>query len=862
MTHMFADSCETLTRSSPMSEDSILEILSRSADDQLAAIFGESYSRLTQYLKSSVEDRSKTICIFKRFLGLVWLPNTDSIVQLTSICSDLKLLYVANVSKMGELLEQDLLGSACDEYQSAINENCQILLCIRDGYNKLSPRKCTVSDIQSVVYDTTSVLSATFKHCNDHSHQYTNAPSVVNENINNLFKLCNELLFQYLDFIDNLHVEFVDIEQLNDILEATFSMGTLVSNLELKTMAQLWKSFTSILQKHADLRDFFDVHRAIRYFCTEIHLKIGAIYEVSGKNRMVALKVLNFLLKVVLKLCEYFSGHLNKCLPDLYQLVSVLYLRSYTRSCGIAAEIESTLLPAADSLVTILMKEDEFMEHFVGSRNSSDVSKLLLLSVILQKLILIPDTRWSVKLMDAVFENISSCSAELHFDIRIAIVPTASLQLPQNVYLYDALLVHLASLIICAISEQQFFHIERLLAAYLLRSSLAMKLFVCDLWCVIARYGSSELCFEHAELLVALLRQMHFHTMETVFIKSLLARLFKFLSRAQQQKFVDSVRDWGILVEICYPKMNCALSVCDDSFVDNISRRIRDSWSISNLDADLLLRIRVACKINETASKKPIQEYVLSVWNQLPAIQDCKLFLRCIEHLIVLSQSYRLPHSVILPAAERLLACESVFLKLLVLDYLKSLGSRRSDDLDADKFSRWVASLFGILLADGNSIIRERALVAFSYFSHVTAYERIIQITAEEPKVATSVANFVQCKVTPATCEMTCDDFLRNLMLHRQCVVSRDSHEVNLKKEQSPQPLVLDQDTILENEETDSDRQSKKIKLDFDFDGACMEIESKMKSMASNLNSYELSKAQKDQLKLLLETADALRIYL
>lgn len=845
-----------------MAKNSIFETLSHTADDQLATVFGELYYQLVQHLESNSEDCSKSICIFKRFLNLKCVPNEELLPQLTRICPDLTRFYVQNVSKINQLVDHTCPESVCDQYCSLVGENCQVLSCIRDIFDKVGPKK-PISDVQLIILDATSILFVTFKHCNEYSQFYASAPPIFNENINSLFKLCNELLFQFLDFVNSVIIddnEDADVELLNSILKATFNIGTVVSNLELKTMAQLWKAFTSLLQKYSlALRDHFNLCQAIEYFCTEIEQKISTIYDIPSKNRTVMLKVLNFLLKVVLKLCEYFSGFLSKCLHDLCQLISLLYHNSSTcakydgRNLEIALEIENNLLPAIDPLISTLMKEDTFVEYFFDlKKTKSNVSTLQILSVILQKLVLSPPDSVRCELFEAVFQNISSCMAELHFDVRIAVVPSKSLNLPQEVFLYDALLVHMASLIICVVSEQDFHCIEKLLITYLLRSPVGLKLFVCDLWCVLARYGSSELCFEHAKLLVTLLKQIHCDKIETVVIKSLLRRFFKFLSLAQQQKFISFVsNDLSTLVGVVHPKMKCTLSILDDSFLRKTSERAQElsvSPGINSLDIDLLLNVHVACKMNEiTTFKQQIQEYILSVWSQVRGtqFQDCGMFLRCMQPLVMVSKSCMLPHGAVLPVIEWLLHSESVFLKLLVLEYLKSLGLRKADDLDIDKFSTSVSSLFRTMLKGQNVLIREQALDTFSYFSHVTVYEKIIQFTiANEPELSKRVMSFLQSKVYLG-CQKTCDEFLKSLLQNRQS------------------KTVRNRPASTEFVQTDSNSpQLKKIKLNFDFDREIVEIESRLKSLLGNLNSCELNLAQKSTLKRVVETTDKLRSYL
>jgi len=87
---------------------------------------------------------------------------------------------------------------------------------------------------------------------------------------------------------------------------------------------------------------------------------------------------------------------------------------------------------------------------------------------------------------------------------------------------------------IATFDSEQFIRIEKILMAAMLSpsSSIVVRLLVSDIWCFVARYGSSNLCYSYVNLLSSILHQLNSASFSLTvwFIQLLLERLEQFLS--------------------------------------------------------------------------------------------------------------------------------------------------------------------------------------------------------------------------------------------------------------------------------------------------------------------------------------------
>lgn len=91
---------------------------------------------------------------------------------------------------------------------------------------------------------------------------------------------------------------------------------------------------------------------------------------------------------------------------------------------------------------------------------------------------------------------------------------------------------------VSTISQTQFYKVEKVLISVLLDSSSSPLtcMMVSDIWCFLARYGTSQLCLAHLTLLSSILQKLKLTTFSTpiLFITILMERLTNFLSPTDQ----------------------------------------------------------------------------------------------------------------------------------------------------------------------------------------------------------------------------------------------------------------------------------------------------------------------------------------
>ena len=80
------------------------------------------------------------------------------------------------------------------------------------------------------------------------------------------------------------------------------------------------------------------------------------------------------------------------------------------------------------------------------------------------------------------------------------------------------------------ITQIQFYKVEKVLISVLLDSSPLSCMMVSDIWCFLARKGTSQLCLAHLTLLSSILLKLTTFSTPILFITILMERLTNFLS--------------------------------------------------------------------------------------------------------------------------------------------------------------------------------------------------------------------------------------------------------------------------------------------------------------------------------------------
>ncbi|XKL60045.1 hypothetical protein PGB90_001061 [Kerria lacca] len=856
----------------------VLQKASLISVEELIAIFGEFYPHLMNSLKAeNGENRLDAISLVQRFFGRLDLNfNSYAFTQISDAVRDLDQLFNENISKVEQLLSAKI-NESC-EYNKIIeflNQNFCILISFESLIKHLNSRSLNIEDVDCVIKSTILILSTTFQHCRKNKNVYTEITNAVNEYITKLFIKCTELQIHFLEFLNNLKIDCNCEKQLQlliTVLYKVFDIGTVVSNLDLKTMAQLWKGFTTLIKLYSPyLKDEFDISKVIRFFFNEINEKIFSLCNIDNKLRTVTLKILCFLLKIVVKLCEYFVENLRNSYSDLFELILCLY--QHSSFCvkvnnvivEIATEVEKCLLPAIDPLIAALINDRAFVNYFLSinleNKNSGYlISVLLFITEILQKLIISSSEVRSLWIECCIFEFVlklvSVSRNELCYELNLH-VSCFNTSLSQEIPLYDGLIVYLSGLIIASLSCEKFYDFEQLLLSYLLEEGpLLIKIFVSDLWCTIIRYGNSDLCYEHTLYLINLFNVIHKEKIEIVFLISLIKRFFTFLSQNQQQLIMEIINDHDLFIELCNytnVQIDTRLGIVNSS-LQEITKKQNESLSNELPDISTMKSVALLCSANavENTLNVWISNFLMKCWNELSRsnVRDLSVFKYFLIYLCELSHIYNTQQTNILCYIEELIHTDAIFVKLYTLKYFRNLAHYVIKENDVNGFIHTLGSLFKILLKDKNVIVHQEALESFSYFSHITKYEKIIQTAiANEPALIENVSLFLQKQPRKLKIERKFEEFLKKLS--QTCSTQRIYQNV------SPQI-----DSTCDEDPHEEKKNIKKIKLNSNFDDEIHKIETDAIKLLHDINACELTTKQKQKLRKMLNTVNKFQSYL
>ncbi|XP_065226550.1 FIGNL1-interacting regulator of recombination and mitosis-like [Planococcus citri] len=763
-----------------------------------------------------------------------------------------------------------------------LQENVRILASLIVLVNTLSSiPNLNVETIISVPKDTISVLLSGFEYCRKSS----TSVNLLNDQITQLFKTCYTFLRDYFVFINKLRINCQyesEFNLLTEIVDKMYEIGAIVITLDLKTMAELWKGYTQVLKTYsAHLRNEFDISKIIRFLIRHITERITSLDNSSDDKIMtLTLKVCVFLLKIMVKLCEYFEQCFADCSGELFEFA--LFLHKYSRflcefsklDVDLASKIDTHLVPGVDPLLNILITDRQFAKYYLNynlcDKTSWDKSAFLLLSSLMfRKLMVCSDEAISIWINDTessiihrTFKMIRDCDKELYCDIKVPLSCSDAL-LSQEVTIFEALLVNFASLIINEISNEKFPIVENLLVENLLNSTPSVALFVSDLWCILARYGSSELCYEHVRFLISVCNEIPEGDVR-VFVKSLLGRLFGFLSLNHQLQVISELpRDENFLN--CYNRLGTKFrdQVCQKTVADvankfkHVQTNLRHKFEGESYTKMIHL-VNLLCTLESAYWKDYASfavEFVIQTWKRLrsPLLAEMtsKDFLSVFASLFHLSRitCILIPHLgcsqvlEILRSIRYLTDNQSLRVQLCCLKILQGLQNRQIDS-NFDEITNNIADCFNRGIKNEHPVIQQFYLDGFTRFSHVTNYEIIISLTVSKNKlVSERVAQYLQKNPYPVSEKQTFHRFLSILV------------------EKSLKMKVVESNGIDFNTDDGEIISAKRIKLEDDLDDTIVQVENLLDKVFESVRNKRINQRQKQAVVKMLQNLEKWKNY-
>nr|CAD7453529.1 unnamed protein product [Timema tahoe] len=612
--------------------------------------------------------------------------------------------------------------------------------------------------VQSAPKNIADILFRSFKHCKDSEALYGDLFQTVSETLTVLFRKTHTLQSHYISALSEnfqFNCMFEDeLDMLTQVLVLLSTTGELVVGLDAKTMAEQWKGYIRLAERYAEhLRPRLDVASPIRFLSLDVAHNLEKVV-----NMEVVLRVSHSLLmssdrvKLRSKYCvvttdflqeatiaSLSNGSIVNCELCFFSLLSRAGLQYRETDAQIAQVVETHAGIAEEPLLALLVSDASFSE------------KLLQSDLAVRKLWLDQDK--NLNIIFQLFTLFGQCHGELSWPLQIPGVMLDG-EPPRSVDLYETVLTHLAGFVM-TVSAEQFSVIEAAMLENILQCNVWRAMLAMDLWCLVARYGSAELCFHHIIFLLRILENFPPggpRRPEAVFLSSLLGQLFPLLSDEHKaavcKHFPPSQHPglWGSLGVSCLPdalKSSVAEKLMQ-GVVRSLKSLVTDPPDIQ-LYNQLVKCLPAVPVITEVVLPTPgfISDMV-NVWERinLPEVytsqETSQQGTQWLHHLATLLCDATVPLVAhvdnsqllkILRTVKVLSTKGSSLLKLSSLSILKSLGTKIINATpDQIEVFHQIGDLFSLLLQDKNPLVLQTTLEVFEYFAHVTKHEQIVDL--------------------------------------------------------------------------------------------------------------------------------------
>uniref|UniRef100_A0A0A9YRJ6 Uncharacterized protein n=1 Tax=Lygus hesperus TaxID=30085 RepID=A0A0A9YRJ6_LYGHE len=448
------------------------------------------------------------------------------------------LLEVGNV-----LVDSDDVDE--EETAISISKSLQACLDILSGYGELldvvSREAVEARHVRSLNENLPPILVGAFSHCKDSENCYGSYFEESTTILTAFFKKSYEIQMKYYKALEE-KIMFSssfeeDITSLSQVLESVLTITETVVSLDIKTCVDQWKLYARLYSKHiSDLKSIIDLSQPLALLTSNVQrilVELTSNQETTEKSQLKLLKMGNFLLKMVVKLCELSECRFREGMKDLVELLLLLHscTKTYEMTDDLKEEVRRFICVGSAPLLALLLKEEDFFKAYNNIRNSNEeltaVSKvgMVFLSLTIMKSTVERKALpfWiDLPLIESVIDLYDSCGLMMDMNSQF-----------EGNDAYSSMISICAAFMIATTDESSFTKLESYLVSKLFNSELHTSVFICDYLCLIGRLTSDTYCLHLATYLSETLKlwpNQSQHRPEYSIIGSLVHRLWNLLS--------------------------------------------------------------------------------------------------------------------------------------------------------------------------------------------------------------------------------------------------------------------------------------------------------------------------------------------
>ncbi|XP_022322195.2 FIGNL1-interacting regulator of recombination and mitosis-like isoform X2 [Crassostrea virginica] len=659
------------------------------------------------------------------------------------------------------------------------------------------------------------ILKGAYGHCKISGELYQELLSSLSVPLSNLFKKTHSLQVAFLRLLDCLRVSDPiteqDVQDVTQVCRGLFEVCQIVTSLDMKLVVTLWKAISKHAVSHkAHIGQRLGVGDMVSHLSGEIQTGFTYLLQLipnvdpegvvmsqgDEKGFQKSLKILGFQMKILVMLVRDFREFVDRCEDQVYTLIVMFHrllppsLSSQPMDQKYVLDIQQHLTNATDVLIKVLLPNKAFIEIVTGSnrvgalegdRSLGHLQILLKVLDILPQMqdavqqlwidpFLYPEDTESLGIIDAVFRTTAKCHVEMSLPV-VMNDPSLTGNTDREMTLYENCCTKLCGFLGC-LTAKVFHKAEEALMMNVLSHDLWCCLLAEDVWCFLVRYGSADLCRDHVNLLVELMKQSPMFPLQSPLL-SVVVRLIKSLAPEDQSELIQRLgacQDFVSLTVLacavpsfteanCQSVVQCVTEKCSRVLQDYTSAESMsggDLYTLSQCLSCLWLlwsqndTIQLALPSHVTSA---ITNSVSLLWRgmdpsgwgtaQLPAL--------CLGNLILLTS--HLLTSLEMDVLEKILSVigscleqdSSQQLELIIVFFLRSFGNvRLPASPKQPQMLKRLSDLFVTALTSSDLFIHHHGLAAFTKFAEETMHESVVpDCINSQPQLQDFVVQFI-----------------------------------------------------------------------------------------------------------------------
>ncbi|XP_068127020.1 FIGNL1-interacting regulator of recombination and mitosis-like [Hyperolius riggenbachi] len=682
-----------------------------------------------------------------------------------------------------------------------------LMACMRSVCHTEEP--VALETVRSLPSAVLRILLAAFTHCKESDSVYGHRLHLVSDLLQAIFKDAVGLQKQLMELLDRTVVSGAsgqsdDMMGMASLLHAFLDICAVVSKMDHALHANTWKFIIKQAVKHkVSVENQLRHHDIVRALCDDILLSFQSCLEIakqmSGAEGKENADQRQF--QKTLKLCRFFATSLLHYIKEFMAFLSGmcvllhhLYLQIYSLlppslyAVSITdvhkQEMSQVFLAALDPVLVQLIVFKPFVDSVLNEyqeipREQQFPHCLLLINVV-DKLSTLPEdvqVLWCSScssseekprssVFKAVFQSFAVCSPEtsLPLTLRETVVKG---QEAVNMTFYQYTCIHLCAYIM-SLPLACFSELERSLLNAVISSRVMESLLATDVWCFLARYGTTELCAEHVRVIASLVKSCPGSSFQLSNLVILLRRLLFLMDVDHQESFIkmfppeipENLSLWqhvslsslpsALVSQVKNSLFKTALLHCKRWL--NGKQILGDLHQLNTSLSALLVACHSPGKIMDgehLSELNTIFAQLLPLFRQkqLLATQPFLQETFCL-FLNLFSYTLRTVDPAMLTEVMSLIssACQldsPANIKLTVLDFLCLLGRILIPQAAQMTTLPKVAGLFSMLLSDTTWVVNQYALETFTQFAEETSYEEVVPQCLKSEEIKDKVIGFL-----------------------------------------------------------------------------------------------------------------------